>query len=80
MSIRGNDVSKTDPNQSQGFGKLASPEFWGELVVKQGITALIAVYLVYSITSQQQQALQRLEAGVSQLGLKLDRISDKLTK
>ena len=79
MSILGNTEMKNE-DQKAGFGKLASPEFWAELVVKQGITALIAVYLVYSITSQQQQALQRLEVGVSALGLKLDKISDKLTK
>jgi len=75
-----NIVQQTQTGTPTPAGKFGTFDFWAELVIKQGVSALIAVYLVYSITGQQQQTLQRIEQSLSQLGLKLDRISDKLTK
>lgn len=59
-------------------GRITTLDFWAELVVKQGVSAAIALYLVYSITGQQREAISRVENAVYSIGLKLDTLSDKL--
>jgi hypothetical protein len=67
-----------DEKPAPTLGNLATPAFWAELVVKNGVPAMIAVYLVWSLVSQQQQAIRGLQDSMTTLSAKIDRLSDRL--
>jgi hypothetical protein len=72
------DATPKDETKNLPASKLTSPEFWGELIIKQGVSAMIAVWLVYSLTTNQQQTLQRLESTLNKLSLQVEKLSDRI--
>lgn len=52
--------------------KMFTGDFWLDIIIKQGIPAGIALFLVWNMSVRQEAAIQRLNDNITALSIKIE--------